>query len=1102
MIENNYEILLKKLDAFIKKYYINKIIKGLLLAATVYLLWYFIIVIAEYFGHFSVGLRTSLVVITAVLYLMIFVTMILIPILNLFKIGKTIDYQQASKILGQYFPEIADKLQNTLELKQLIEKNHISKDIIIASINQRTQKLSPIPFLTAINLKKNFRYFKLLAPILIALILLFVVWPGMFSDATERIINFNTHYTQPDPFSFKLLNDSLIAKKGTDFIVEVSAKGDYSPDQVVISYGSNDFYMEKKSAGVFQYKFINLNNSIRFNMSAAGISSEHYKIEVLPAPSILDFEIFVDAPNYTGVEDRKYQNSGDLNVPVGSKVFWTFNTLNLDKLNVVFDSISIEAVQNLKKFQVERVILKPCTYTVNLENQYFKDKSGINYQISVIPDLYPTISVKNITDTTHFALVYYNGFIDDDYGFTDLKFVCKPKENNDTLIKISIPFSKRISSQDFYFAFDFSSLDTDGTRILYYFEVSDNDGVNGVKTTRTREMEFIIPGADDLQDMSSKTNKDTEEKIDKAKDVSLRIRKNVEELQKKLIDEKMTAYERNQMMEQIMQDQAKLDQLMSEISQEQSKMQQFKEQFSKNEEMLQKQNQINELMKNLMDEEMRKLMEELQKLMEDFDKEDFFKIADDLKYSAEEMEKQMDNTLELLKKAEIEERLNKSIDDLEELAKEHKELSENTENKDLSQEKLQEKQEEHIKEFEDIKKEYQETLEKNAELQEPMQMDDFDEEMQEISEMMEQAQQEMQDNKNRKAAKSQKQASEGMKKMSEQMQAMMDAQSMEQMMENLEDIRQVLANLLTFSFDQEEILIEQKTLGLRDPRFKKYTIQQKNAQNNFDIIRDSLNAMSSRIPELGPLVSKEIADIYRNLNVIMSEIGENRRYKVEASQQLVMTSANNLALLLVEMLEQMQQDMAMQKSGEGQCNNCKKPGEGKPKGQMRDMQKGMKQQMQDMIDMMKEGGKKPGGRNSEQLAKMLMQQEMMQQMLNDMMNGGISPESAKLLQEINRMMDENLSDIIDGNITPQTINRQENILTRLLQAENSERERDVDDKRKSNEARDYKLSNPDAAFKEKEAEIRFNELLQMSNVKLRSYYKAKYKEYLKTLGNN
>ena len=1102
MSDNGFNILLQKLDGFIKKYYINKIIKGLLLAITVYLLWFLIIIIAEYFGHFSTTFRTVLFFLTLIVYLTIFIAMILIPVLGLLKIGKTINHYQASQILGKHFADIADKLQNTLELKKLSESNHESKDIILASINQRTQSLSPIPFLSAIDLRKNFKYVKFLGPVFIIAILLLIVWPSLFSEATGRIINFSTHYQEPAPFSFKVINDSLISKKGADFTLQISAKGQYSPDQVVLSYGGNDFYMEKTSNGEFQYKFKNLNNNLKFNLSAAGIVSESYEIEVLPAPSILDFEVFVDAPDYTGIEDKKYQNSGDISVPVGSRVLWTFNTMNLNKLSVVFDSVAIPAIANSKEFKLERKVLNSGAYTINVENDYFKENTGINYQIGVIPDLYPTIRVQDMADSTQLAVMYYNGFIDDDYGFSGLRFVCKPGEESDTLIKVDIPFSKRISSQDFYFAYDFSSLDVKGNRISYYFEISDNDGVNGIKTTRTREMEFIIPSADDLQNMSSKTNKETEEKIDQAKDVSSQIRKNIEELQKKLINEQMTSYERNQMMEQIVQDQAKLEKLMNEISQEQSKMQQFKEQFSKKEEMLQKQQQINDLMESLMDEEMKKLMEELQKLMEEFDKDEFFKVADEIKFSSEEMEQQMDNTLELLKKAEVEERIENTIDKLDELAKEHEELSEKTKEKDLSQEELQKQQEEHKQQFEEIKKEYEETLEKNSELEEPMQLDDFKEEMEEISEMMEQSQQEMQENKNNKAAKSQQQSSQKMQELSEQMQSMMAGQSQQQMQENLEDIQQVLENLITFSFDQEEILTQQKSLGLRDPRYKEYIIKQKNAQNNFNIIRDSLNAMAGRIPELGPLVSKEIADIYKNLNVIMSEIGENRRYLVESSQQLVMTSANNLALLLMEMMEQMQQQMSMQMSGEGQCNNCKNQGKGKPMGQMRDLQQGMKQQIQDMIEQMKNGGKNPGGKNSEQLAKMLMQQEMMQQMINDMMNSGISPESAKILQEINRMMEENLGDIINGNITPQTINRQENILTRLLQAENSEREREIDQKRKSNEAKEYKLSNPDAAFKEKEVEIRFNELLQMSNVKLRSYYKTKYKEYLKTLGDN
>ena len=233
----------------------------------------------------------------------------------------------------------------------------------------------------------------------------------------------------------------------------------------------------------------------------------------------------------------------------------------------------------------------------------------------------------------------------------------------------------------------------------------------------------------------------------------------------------------------------------------------------------------------------------------------------------------------------------------------------------------------------------------------------------------------------------------------------------------------------------------------------------------------------------------------------MNQFSESGQQNLKAGQQMVMTSANNLALLLAELMQQMQQQMAMQMQGNQNCKNCKSNSQSQM-GQLRDLRKGMKQQMQQMIDQMKQGGDKPGKNqgNSKELAKMLAQQEIMQQMLNEMMTSGqLSPESAKILNEINRMMEDNLNDLINGNITPQTLQRQELILTRMLEVEKSEHEREIDNKRKSNEARDYKISNPDGAFDEKEKEMRFNELLQLGNVKINQFYKLKYKDYLQNL---
>ena len=1119
-MNDNFQILIEKLDGFIKKYYLNKILKGLILALSIYALWYLIIVTAEYFGRFPTSFRTTLFFISICLYLFIFITMLLIPILNLFKIGKTINYKQASKIIGKYFPEVSDKLQNTLELKELSEQTNEINDLVIASINQRTHKLSPIPFVSVINLKNNLKYLKYFLPTVLVIIILFSIYPKVFSEATERIINYDKHYETPAPFQFLLLNDSLTVKKGQDFSVRVKLEGKYIPDQVLIQYAGNDFYMEKESIGVFKYVFKNLNNNIKFNFSAANYYSKEYNVEALPNPIIVDFKISIIPPAYTGIKPQNISNSGDITIPAGSFVNWSFNTANIDELKIILDSLEIPAKKDGKNYDINRQILKSTYYTLKLKNQYFNENIGINYQINVIPDLFPMINVRNLVDSAQLSIVYFNGFIDDDYGFSELTFNYTLGENSDTLIKINVPFSKLLTSQEFYYAFDFSSIDVVGNNISYYFEVGDNDAINGVKRTKSQVMSYTIPSDSDLLEMRDKANENTEKKIDEAKKLSSQIRKDIENLQKKLVNEQLSNWERNQIMQQIFDNQSKLENIMNEISREQNQVQQYNEQFSKNEEILRKQEEINKLFDMLLDDDMKKMMEELQKLMQQFDKSKFFELAKDMKFTTEEMEKQMDNTLELLKKSEIEERLKSTSEQLKNLAKEHEKLSKQTENKELSKEDLLKKQEEHKDRFDKIKDEYQKTLEKNSDLKEPMKLDDFKQETQDIAQTFEQSEQDLKNDKNSKASKSQKSNAQKMQEMSEKIDDNIAEDELEQMSENIDNIRQIIKNLLTFSFEQEDIMVNFKKITARDPKYKDYIVRQKNAQDNFTIIKDSLNTLSARIPQLGSIVKPEISNIYKNINNIMEALSENRTNVIQSSQQAIFTSANNLALLLLEMLNQMQQEKSnmQQKSGQKQCNNCNnsgcgncsKPGDKsgngqKQMGKMRDMQEGIKKQMKDMLDNLKEGGKKSGqgqGENqgqSKQLAQMLMQQEMLQKMLQESMQNGGNQESTKVLNQVNKMMEDNIRDIINGNVTPQTINRQDQIITRLLQAENSEREREIDNKRKSNEAKEYKLSNPDEAFKEKEKELRFNELLEMSNLKLNNYYKTKYKEYLKEL---
>ncbi|MCF0206919.1 MAG: hypothetical protein HUK15_05775, partial [Bacteroidales bacterium] len=1045
--------------------------------------------------------RTVLFASPIAVFAAVIVAMILVPLLKLMKIGKRLSYTEASKILGEHFPEVADKLQNTLELNKLVEENPEQRDLIYASIAQRIEKMSPVPFLSAIKIKKNVKYLKYLLPTLVVFVFIMSFKPSIVTEGTERIVKYDQHFEQPAPFAFYLQNDSLSVKQGGDFSVNLLVKGDYVPEHVMINYGGNSFYMEKQNASTFKYDFKTLNNSFKFHFTAQDIESNDYEISVLPAPIILDFKVKIEPMAYTQLDATEVNNSGDIEVPIGSQVSWSFGTANLDSLALVIDSVVLPT-QNIKgQYTAQKRIGKSCNYAIYVANEYFKELVDIQYKIRVIPDLYPTIRVEELRDSTNLSVMYFKGIIDDDYGFSRLTFHCLDGENE--VFKAPVKFTQKLSSQDFYYAFDFSAVENYGNKLTCFFEVADNDAYSGPKVARSKYMEYSIPTSQDLQEMGELANADAEKKVDEAKKISNDIKKSIDELKKKLISENLSSYERSQMMQEIIDKQEQLDNLMEEIQQEQNELQQYREQFSKSEELLKKQAEINSLMENLMTDEMRAMIEELKKLKEDFNKDEFFRQTENFKMTVEEMENNMNNTLEMLKHAEVEERVQNVADEMQKLSEMQKKLAEETKNKDKSQEQLKKEQQQLNDKFDKLKEDYQKALEKNKDLQDPMSLPDFNQEMNDISQDMQNASESLNENKNSKASDKQKDSSQKMQQLSEQMNSMMQSAMQEQEGENLENVRQLLENLLLFSFSQEEVMTGMKTLSYKSPLYKDFVVQQKSLTDNFEIIRDSLNALSARVPAIASITAKEVLSIRQGLSEVMNTLSENRKYQAQNNQQQVLTSANTLALMLSEIMDQMQDQQMSQNNSSSSCNKCKNKGQGQPKkqmGQMRDMQQQLQNQMQQMLDEMKKNGNK-SGQYGEQIAKMLMQQEMMQKMLNDMMNGELSPDAAKYLKEANQMIEQNIRDLVNKNISQQTLNRQQQIITRLLQAENSQNQRDTEERRQSTEAKEYKLSNPDKAFEAKETEMRFNELLQISNLKLNDYYKVRYKEFLKKLKN-
>ncbi|PBQ31713.1 hypothetical protein CNR22_08000 [Sphingobacteriaceae bacterium] len=1192
-MDSQNNILLQKLDEFIRRYYKNQLIKGSLYASGILLVAFLSVIFLEYFGEFNTLVRGILFFSFLTATLAVLINYVAVPLLKLNKIGNVISYDQAAAIIGNHFSNVQDKLLNVLQLQNNKLLNG-SDELLLAGINQKINELKPVPFTTAVDLNENRKYLKYLLPLLFVTTGIAIIWPQIISKSTTRLVNYQTYYEKEMPFHFNIQNKNLQALQTQDYKLEVKMTGDQIPNEVYIEVKGIEYKLEKDDNISFHYTFSNIQNSTEFQLSAAGFLSKEYELEVLPKPSLLQFNLQLVYPAYLNKPNENLANTGDLQVPQGTKINWLFNTKNTDKLSLRFsDSLASPARSSEDQFSFSRRFFQNNNYTIKALNQFVANAAdSVNYSINVIADQFPNIDVSEKVDSLNSKNVYFSGQIKDDYGFSRLTFHFKKFSNDsngkavETSGSFPIAVQKGQVNQPYFYFLDAEQYDLQaGDKIEYFFEVFDNDGVNGPKASKTQLMVFKAPTRDEINESTQKNNteikKDLEESIKKAK----QLQKDVNDLAKKINDKKQLGYEEKKKLEDLLKKQQELQNKVDEVKKENEQNNKQQSEFSQTDEsIMEKQKQLEQLFENVMTPEMKKLFDELNKMLEKMDKNQVQEKLEQLKLTNEDIEKELDRNLEAFKQLEVQQKMQNAIDKLDALKQKEDALNKETEgkkpedkadkkddkankdsenkskdgdkkedsapdkkddknsdNKDSKnsdekksdQKDLEKKQEDIKKEFEDLKKELQELEQKNKELEEPNEMPKTGDKQEEISKEMQNSSQSLSKNNKKEASKSQKSASQKMQEMKDQMEQAMEDQEQQQQEENAQALRQILENLVNLSFGQEELIKQLPNTRIDNPQYVAIPKQQNKLKDDSKLVEDSLLALSKRAPQISAIVNREINAINLNMDKTVKALAERNTGESTMRMQTTMTSVNNLALLLNEALEQMQQQMkqAQKENQAKQPGKCKKPGSGsgknpssggQPASSMRKLQEQLNQQLKDMKEAMekgqKPGGEKPGDKkgqkpgqgmpngqsgsmmpgNSEQFAKMAAQQEalrrQMQSMMDKLKNKGKNPGG-----DLANMMEETERELVNKQLTNQTMQRQQEILSRLLESEKAEREREQDEQRKSNEAKNENLSNPGQFLEYKRLKEKEMELLNTVPPSLTPYYKEKVNNYFNSL---
>ncbi len=255
MTPNPYQALLNKLDTFIRRYYKNQLIRGAIYFATATLLVFLGVIVLEYFGHYHSGTRAVLFYTFVGFTLFCGIRFVCIPLAKLYKLGTTLSYAQASVIIGDHFPEVKDKLLNVLQLQATAAAD---QSLLQAAINQKTKELQPVPFAAAVNLKGNYRYLRYVALPVLLYALLYIISPGMITDSSIRVLNYNKTYKPVAPFVFTIENKNLSAQQYTDFELQVKVSGSELPEEVFLVTGEHTYKLFKSDKLHFTYTFPNI----------------------------------------------------------------------------------------------------------------------------------------------------------------------------------------------------------------------------------------------------------------------------------------------------------------------------------------------------------------------------------------------------------------------------------------------------------------------------------------------------------------------------------------------------------------------------------------------------------------------------------------------------------------------------------------------------------------------------------------------------------------------------------------------------------------------------------------------------------------------------
>ncbi|WP_419213197.1 hypothetical protein ACNR9Q_03360 [Maribacter sp. X9] len=1149
-----YNHILERLNQFIQKHYSQVLLKGVLLFFSFGLLFFILILGVEYFLWLNTTGRMILFGIFMIMELYLLFRYILTPLFYLSKLKKGIGPKDAAYIIGKHFPEVGDKLTNLLDLAE----NKQQSELLLASISQRSKQLNQVPFSKAITYKEAIGYSKYaLIPLLILGVLYISGNWNSFFGTYERVIHYEMAYEKPAPFQFELLTPNLNVLEDESFTLQVATKGSVKPENVFIYIDGKEILLQQEN-GFYTYTFSPPIKSTNFNFRANEVSSRNYNLTALSTPSIVDFTMDLVYPSYLKKNNETIKSTGNALLPEGTKVTWHIEGKNTEEIKRISKDTILKFSKEKESFHLSDHIYTDLNYQLTTTNKNVTDYEKLAYNFKVVKDAYPTIKVTQVLDSLNPNISYYTGNATDDYGLAKINMTYFEEGNENEAKTVSLTKPETNYAQ-FYYTFP-SGLELDsGKNYAFYFEVVDNDAIHKGKSAKSQVFHQVLLDENQLKNKELESQQSLIKDLDKSLERAKEQKETLEELNQNQKEKKSLNFNDQNQIKDFLKKQERQEELMQKFSKD------LKENLDKGN----KDDKLNQLLQERLERQElearknEKLLEELNKVADKINKEELTKKLEELGKKQQNSERSLEQLLELTKRYYVAEKASQLARDLLKLSEKQEILSRLKIGEDFSEKEQQILNED----FEELSHELENLKKDNGKLKKPMdipldkgkeqevkndQIDALDE-IKKHSGSESASERDKMEKSQENASKKQQSAAQKMKEISEQLgKSASSGESGSSEAEDAEMLRQILDNLIIFSFKQESLYDKLSAQESEDAAQYSETVRdQKELRGLFEHVDDSLFALSLRQAELSEFVNEQITEVYYNIDKSLETMADGQTFQGISHQKYVLTAANSLADFLAEVMDNMQESMQMgkgsgqsqggfqlpdiikgqqqlgEKMGEqgesgsesqggqqgkegeqGSEGNNGESGEQGSKGQNGQNGQGGKNGTQGEKGTNGSGQEGSGGGNGQgqggmseselnEIYEIYQEQQKIRQELEKQLENMINASDQKLGEKLVRQMEDFENDLLENGITQRTMNKANTIHYELLKLENAALKQGKKSERESNRAtKDF--SNP-IITKPSQLDNYRNEveILNRQALPLRQNFQNKVKAYFK-----